>query len=591
MPIRSRSHELEDESIDRFKAAIPRRWVCREKGRDYGVDLEVEIFAEDRTPTGLMFYVQLKATDDPSREQKTSMKVDRISYLQSLELPAVVIRYCSSTGGMFWIWDYEAAGQTNSSAKTATIAFPHEWTDDTPGELSRVLRIVRRLGERRQNECFALATRYEIDYGTHLIASQALHHLVGELPFIRTVEDVTLLPMGISFSPHRIRITLGRGYLEVAADYYSPLTVCKTLAFAIVAVLMRAGYGDRAATIANYCLSFGDVHAAIHRALSIYACVALRGEPLKASRLAIHAGLHHQQDELFVAFTAELSTGQSADRAEVAAAIAQYYLPAISLAPTAESKGAIMYSLGNVRYNNAEYAKAVAAYNSARKLRPRYMEADYFLRELGGTFYRSRRFRSAAKAYRRAMELAPNGETAFCLGDALLYSGELHEALSTLASVVEDDGVSLGANTRLKWMLAHWFNETADRPSPRDVNAILQYANELGSAEEKFPAILAAAFAARHDSFLWSWAINLSVTTALIGTAADVIFCAQEACGSEAYAMCRERALPLMESETDLQQLDELHDEARDLVAAAPGRPFLARVLGIEGTRVFAKVE
>jgi tetratricopeptide (TPR) repeat protein len=590
LPIRSRSHELEDESIERFKGAIPRRWVCREKSRDYGVDLEVEIFAEDRTATGLMFYVQLKATDDIEREQKTSMEVDRISYLQGLELPAVVVRYCSPTGRLFWVWDFEAASQATPPAKSATIAFANEWTGDTPNELSRLLRVLRRLGERRQNERFSLATRYDVCYSTQLIASQALHEMAGQLPFIRYDEDETRLPFEISFSLDRLRITLGRGYLDLPANYESPAEVRKTLAYGLAAVLMRAGFSDRAATTANYCLSLGDAYTTIRRELSIYACIALRGDPLKATRLAIHAGLHHQQDEIFVAFTAELNTGGSAERSEVAKAIEEYYLPAINLAPTLESRGAIMYSLGNVRYNNDEHAKAVAAYNSARKLRPEYMKSDYFFRELGGTFYNARKFRWAVSAYRRALELTPDSETIFCLGDALLYNGDFKEASSILASVADVESVSLSANARLKWGLADWFSESGDRPSPRNVDEILQYTNELDTQEKKFPAILASAFASRNDSFLWSWAIHLSVVTAGISIAADVVLCAQEACGSEAYAMCRERALPLMEDETDLKQLDDLHMEAQGLVASAPRRPFLARVLAAEGTRVLEKL-
>ena len=92
MPKRTRSHELEDESIDCFKAGIPKKWVCREKGRDYGVDIEVEIFDDNGDATGLMFYVQLKATDDATLERKAVLQVDRLNYLAAFEMPSILVR-------------------------------------------------------------------------------------------------------------------------------------------------------------------------------------------------------------------------------------------------------------------------------------------------------------------------------------------------------------------------------------------------------------------------------------------------------------------------------------------------------------------
>ena len=589
MPIRSRSHELEDESIERFRAAIPRRWVCREKSRDYGVDLEVEIFAEDRTATGLMFYVQLKATDDIKRERKTSMEVDRIQYLTNLELPAVIVRYCSVSGRLFWLWDFEASNQLDRSAKTATIAFPNEWTDETSENVSQVLAVTRRLKEQRPNERFALAVQYELPYAVELIASQALNELLGNLSFIHAINDGSRLPVQISFLPDHVRIAIGLGYLDVKINYESSGIILQILAYALAAVFLRAGFTDRATTAANYCLSLADAWMTVPRELSLYACLALKGEPLKASKLAIHAGLHHQQDDAFLAFTSELITSQSAETAQVAAAIQEFYLPAISLAPTDESRGAILYSMANVRANNHEYAKAIEAFNSARKLRPKYRNADYFLKELGGALFEGRRFRCSAIAYRRAMDLTPDPITTFCLGDALLYSGDLSKASSTLALLADSDDATLAAQARLKGLLANWFLEHAIDIRLGDADSLSRYADEVQAVEEKFPAILAAAFAARWNRYLWSWAIQLSVYVTIVPYISDVMLCAQEACGSEAYAMSRERIVPFIDTDEDLRQLDDLNIQARDIVASRSRRPYVARVIGTDQVTVFER--
>ena len=62
-PKRPRSHVLETESRQSFESAIPSEWVYRRKEDDYGIDGEVELFDDSGKTTGLLFYVQLKATD------------------------------------------------------------------------------------------------------------------------------------------------------------------------------------------------------------------------------------------------------------------------------------------------------------------------------------------------------------------------------------------------------------------------------------------------------------------------------------------------------------------------------------------------
>jgi tetratricopeptide (TPR) repeat protein len=196
----------------------------------------------------------------------------------------------------------------------------------------------------------------------------------------------------------------------------------------------------------------------------------------------------------------ELKTGHAGDRHEVADAIQQFFLPAVDAAPTEESRGAIFYSLGNVRSNNHQYAQAVEAYNAARKSRPQYLSTDYFLNELGGALFEGRRYRCAAEAYRLALAISTTTQTTFCLGDALLYSGEFEAASSAFSVVASSSNASLAANARLKYVLASWFNEGVTRPKPEDADGLSQYGQDVQSATEQFLAVLAAAFAAKYGS-------------------------------------------------------------------------------------------
>jgi hypothetical protein len=64
-PQRSRSHVLETDSEDVFRALISARWLVRQLSeREYGGDREVEVF-ENGATTGFTFQVQPKEPTSP----------------------------------------------------------------------------------------------------------------------------------------------------------------------------------------------------------------------------------------------------------------------------------------------------------------------------------------------------------------------------------------------------------------------------------------------------------------------------------------------------------------------------------------------
>src|SRR3990167_4155704 len=104
MPIRPRSHILEEQSVRRFGDALPNDWVYRSKAPDYGIDGEVEIFNSDGSSTGLSFNVQLRATDNAARADLVRLEVDELKYYRPPGGPTAVVRYGSPDGSLFWQW-------------------------------------------------------------------------------------------------------------------------------------------------------------------------------------------------------------------------------------------------------------------------------------------------------------------------------------------------------------------------------------------------------------------------------------------------------------------------------------------------------
>ncbi len=124
MPIRSRSHVLEDVSKREFHNLLPPEWTTFEP-RDYGIDGMVEIFSNSRT-TGKFFNYQLKATDNENliKALKVSIEIETLKYYETCDLPTLIVRYCSVNNSFYGIWSDEIKIPTSKSDQiTFTINF------------------------------------------------------------------------------------------------------------------------------------------------------------------------------------------------------------------------------------------------------------------------------------------------------------------------------------------------------------------------------------------------------------------------------------------------------------------------------------
>ncbi|WP_422091077.1 DUF4365 domain-containing protein [Tenacibaculum ovolyticum] len=89
MPRRPIQHQLEDISRNKLESCIPKKeWLIRDKGKDYGVDCEVELFDGEGYATGILFYVQLKATSSNNETQiyNVDFKIDTLEYFKDLDI-------------------------------------------------------------------------------------------------------------------------------------------------------------------------------------------------------------------------------------------------------------------------------------------------------------------------------------------------------------------------------------------------------------------------------------------------------------------------------------------------------------------------
>ena len=165
MPKRPKQHELEDLSRAKFQLCLPKKWVFRDKDKDYGIDGEIELFDEDGNSQGLLFYVQLKATGSKKNSEilNINFKIETLEYFKQLEIPVLLARYSEYLDRFYikWINDVDLTF-AKKNAKTFRIKIiEHEvWTDKTSTQIENVLTNVRLL----KSGSFEFPISYSIDF-------------------------------------------------------------------------------------------------------------------------------------------------------------------------------------------------------------------------------------------------------------------------------------------------------------------------------------------------------------------------------------------------------------------------------------------
>jgi len=593
LPNRPRSHQLEDASITHFKSILPEAWVCREKDRDYGVDLEIEIFDERGDATGLMFYAQLKATDDPDRETKAVIPVDRIRYLQSLDAPSILVRYSSHTKRVYWQWAFSALDKPNNDNVSATITFANLWTPDTPLQVLNVIRKMRRLRAADRNEKFPIRLVHNVPPSRALICQSALTKVISHLPFLSQVSgDPSSLELTIEFSEASTRIALEPiGFLEIPVTNANDEAFMKRLlAFALASVFTRMGFAERATAAARICLTTDGSSGDLPDELILNACLALLIDPQAAVDLATKNQLHHPSHRCHAAFITSLLSWRG-DGDELSYALQYFYRSAIAAAKyLGINPGNLHYSLGNSLNGNGKHRAAVAEFNAARKHRPLYTEADYYLRELGGSLFLSGKFKCSASVYRRALSASYDKKTAFCLGDALFFSADYSAAIETLKQIDLEATDPFDAETRLKIDLALWLVDAGYRGRPADLFLVLQFAKEAhdeGRTVDCFWASLLAAFVASSNTELWSWAIHFATIALPRQTLEDVMTCSEACTGLDGYTNFRMRIFNATADESVISEFDVMSLEVHSKVQSRARAPSRARLLFEDRTETF----
>lgn len=596
MPKRTRSHHLEDASIRRFEQCLPERWVCRRKDRDYGVDLEVEIFDKTDEATGLMFYVQIKGTDDPDKIGSVSIKADRLEYLSNLDSPSIIVRYFSGTDSFRWMWLTNVQAQFGAiTTATTTIQFDEStvWSKNDPQHMERTLEVYRtiRLSPRRLPIGLTISPSHPTGPSDFDFRCAVANVSEGSRSITASADPTKCLPVAVSLDDDLLHMEIDViASIGVRLRSFDQSEIAAQLAYMLAFMAGRYDFVSQAHDLARFIRE--RAYRCQSREIAAVVASMIADHTDLAADLAALNELHACQDPAYAIYTNGMlsSTRPLEDRFE---AISQFYEAALAAqAADGGVQSTIHYSYGNALRISRDFLGAVRQYNLARKKNPEYCERSYFISELAASCFFARRFAIASTLYAKAYTLDVTPQTAICAGDAYLFGGQSAEAASYFEKAEKSSDEFESAEGTLKHWLALWVmdfgtrHETMAHPGTvADTSfwrKILREALVAGNVPDALGSCLLLCYLDQEDTVpLWAQAVGITPFVASPRLITAVVSCAIWVHGYAAYALFREDAVANGIAAADFGHMDHLAAELHERRRIVGREGVTARLVGL----------
>ncbi|CAM4015519.1 DUF4365 domain-containing protein [Gillisia hiemivivida] len=432
--MRSKTHILEEKSVHQLRNIFPAKWVIREKGRDYGIDIEVEIFDDNEQPTGLVFWIQLKATDSKSKSIKRSinMPIKKIRQLANYDLPVAIFRYNADDNQYFFDWIKRFAFlSSNSKNKSYTLKFNDAecWNTESSEKIHCDLKNLSQYTSK--------------SFSFPLVGF--INHISGPTKYKRILsaaigEKHLLINLSRhkSTAPLEINLLEGQLVLNLKSAFGSSIGWDEKLetidedflldVFHKALVLFLANTGKRKdlrQLISEYDLLDSFL---MHSPILTYILPELIACDTDNIFLPKIIDSIYLSDDLinqsFLQVIVFLGNNNFIDRPKVE----EFYNRLILLCIKHNNQSFLStayYNYGSYYKSYYILDKALHYYNKASKTDNSYLDRFYFKRELAGILFQIGRYKCSVSLYKEAIPLEKENIFLFATyGDALMYSGE-----------------------------------------------------------------------------------------------------------------------------------------------------------------------
>ncbi|WP_457617563.1 DUF4365 domain-containing protein [Lutibacter sp.] len=445
MPKRVNQHEIEDISRAKFQLALPRKWVFRDKAKDYGIDGEVELFDNNKTPQGLVFWVQLKATE--SKEKSTILNVDfsieTLRYYKTLDIPVLLVRYSDYDNSIYvkWIHNIDLFF-AKEDAKTFRIKLTEKdkWIDSTNNQIENYLKKIRQL----KSGAFGLPIPLSMqinetkinNISKGILLTQVKRNLQEYSDFVSfSNEEDSFVIATLTNKELKINISELSGCsfhsidLRKEEDFSNGITKDILLGIAVGLIQLRQIEYSGKLIFENNLQS----RLLEKPELLEFCLVPLFNSSFFENTLNLVGQVLDNEDfiELNIITQINLLLASNSKNKKVSKTIENFLNTRLEKAISNKDKqqiGISHYNIGNHLSGKNEFERSIHHYNLARKFAPIYLKQHYYFAEIASMLFRSGKYKMASKLYSKSIELKKDNHTLALYADSLMFEGNYKKA-------------------------------------------------------------------------------------------------------------------------------------------------------------------
>lgn len=432
---RHRNHVLEDSSVTQFKLLLPEIWNVHTFEKDYGIDVQIEIFDINGESSGLRVYGQLKATDKAEDEDSLSLDKEHFDYWAAHTDPVLLIRYFDKSKSFKWSWMHDIHWRLKPNKKNISVTnYLKNWDKEkTPNEIENFSKLRSKIISGKVTFPVAISV---IDNNIGLRGSVEISQkLKGLLP-VKTFEVLASPESPCQFNVVLDKKDLCIGHLGLPGFVISldrklsPEKVAKLIITLIFLVACRYDRSLVAKAIAESSVEILLLEIPEHLELILIDNLIYSIGIKKTSTIFFkkESDLYNPLF-LFKLLSVGLKVCDKYGQLDEWYSLLQNWA---TNPPHKEMGGASAYNYANAIAHNGQWQESLKFYEIAAERDAKYLERDYYWGELGAAQFECEQYEKASESYQRSYEITPTPQTAWRLGDAQFHSGYYKKAYATL---------------------------------------------------------------------------------------------------------------------------------------------------------------
>lgn len=493
MPNRIRSHVLEERSLAFLREVFPDSWVIHSFSKDYGIDVQVELFTENGDRTGIRFYGQVKATDNDVSDDVLRLDRSHFEYWSGHTDPVALFRYFDTTKQLQWCWLHDVDWLVKPGNESLDVAgLLKTWNIAiSPTEVEKYLHA------RRQALFEPLIPPYEITI-EQLDNNDVAPVIAAKIASKIKSKSFKVLPREMSighfqliFAPNKIASSYS-GLPGFVFHHKEKLTEGELVEHALLATFLCACRYERiifARSLASVSAPLLYRAAGEELRLQFFDAMIFSLGLMSAVEM-ITPLLNGEADSSLPWFIFSTTCAASSWRygeAHTWSALLESWL---EKPPIPENIGPFAYNLGNSLASQGRWEEAREAYSIAIAKDATYDRRSYFWSEYGAANFEIGNFEEASNCYKKALTLEDSSENRWRLGDTLFNAGQFAKASEQLQIALPEVGERNRTYVELLLMVCNELREvwglesqTGSPIEERDMDVLQQYTSAMNEGE------------------------------------------------------------------------------------------------------------